>query len=382
MSPTPRTFVHIGLQKTGTSYLQSVFWQSTEALADQGLAMLPGTKRQTFRVMLATRDRVRPGIDGPEVTGALRRLRVALEAALGERTADRFLLTEESLAPATAGQARRLVEHLDGTEVHVVLTVRDLARQVPSVWQQKVTARRRYTYEQYLAAVVDRRRRARDFWASQDLPAVLERWGSAVPAERIHVVTVPPAGSDPDLLLERFCAVLGVDPRTLDTRVPRRNVSLGLVQTELLRRVNTELGGRLRRREAYRRAGKMYLGKRILSAQQGTPARLPRRLQEWCGAVSAAHVDAVREGGYDVVGSLEDLLPEPSSFADDPQRVTDAEVADAAARAIAAMLVHQPRGRAGKAGRGRRQAGRPGTRPARPAPAATLWTRVRRRLLP
>ena len=373
MSPTPRTFVHIGLQKTGTSYLQSVFWQSTDALAHQGLAMLPGTKRQTFRVMLATRERARPGVDGPEVTGALSRLRRSLAAALAEGRADRFLLTEESLAPATAEQARRLVEHLAGTEVHLVLTVRDLARQVPSVWQQKVTARRRYSYDQYLAAVVDRRRRARDFWASQDLPAVLERWGSAVPAERIHVVTVPPAGSDPGLLLERFCAVLGVDPVALDTRVSRRNVSLGLVQTELLRRVNAELGGRLRRREAYRRAGKMYLGKRILSAQQGTPARLPRRLEEWCASVSASHVDAVREGRYDVVGTLEDLLPAPSSFADDPQRVSEAEVADAAARAIAAMLASPPKSPRG--GPGRRN-----VPSATPSPPPTPWARLRRRL--
>jgi hypothetical protein len=341
MSPTPRTFVHIGLQKTGTSYLQSVFWQSQEGLAGQRLAMLPATKQQTFRVMLATRDRARPGIDGPEVTDALSRLRSGLDEAVAGG-ADRFLLTEESLAPATAAQSRRLVEHLAGTEVHVVLTVRDLARQVPSVWQQKVTARRRYTYDRYLAAVVKRGRRARDFWASQDLPAVLERWVSAVPADRIHVVTVPPVGSDPGLLLERFCSVLDLDPRSLDTGVPRSNVSLGLVQTELLRRVNVELGGRLRRREAYRAAGKMYLGKRILSAQQGTPARLPRRLEEWCRSVSAAHVEAVRAGGYDVVGSLDDLLPAASAFADDPQRVTDAEVADAAAKAMAAMLVQPP----------------------------------------
>lgn len=369
MSPTSRTFVHIGLQKTGTSYLQSVFWKSQDALADHGLAMLPGSKRETFRVMLATRDRARPGVDGPEVTQALTRLRSSLDAGLADG-ADRFLLTEESLAPATTDQVRRLVEHLDGTEVHVVLTVRDLARQVPSVWQQKVTARRRYSYDQYLAAVVDHGRRARDFWASQDLPAVLERWGSVVPPGRIHVVTVPPSGSDPGLLLERFCSVLQVDPATLDAKVPRRNVSLGLVQTELLRRVNAELGGRLRRREAYRAAGKMYLGKRILSAQQGSPARIPRRLEDWCRTVSAAHVEAVRSGQYDVVGSLDDLVPAPDTFTDDAQRVTDAEVAEAAARAIATMLVTPRRVR-------RRRRGR---RPRRTSPPASVWTRLRRRL--
>jgi hypothetical protein len=282
--------------------------------------------------MLDVRDRGRGGLDGLDA-----RLADLVATAEKPGAPDRFLLTEESLAPATPEQVRRLVDHLARTEVHVVLTVRDLARQVPSVWQQKVTARRRYTYEQYLAAVVGQGRRARDFWASQDVPAVLDRWTSAVPPERVHVVTVPPPGTDPAELLDRFCRVVDVDPATLDTAVPRRNTSLGLVQTELLRRVNVELGDRLREREAYRAAGKMYLGKRILSAQGGTPPRTPRRLEAWCRETTDTHIAALKEGGYDVVGSLDDLVPDASLFTDDPQRVTDSEIADAAAKAIATM---------------------------------------------
>ncbi|RYU11162.1 hypothetical protein [Nocardioides iriomotensis] len=362
--PLPRTYVHIGLQKTGTSYLQSVFWKSRDALASQGLAMLPGSKRATFRVMLDVREREAGGL------AALDTRLASLLAAAGQPGAPtRYLLTEESLAPATGEQVRRLVEHLAGTEVHVVLTVRDLARQVPSVWQQKVTARRRYTYEQYLDVVVGRRRRSRDFWASQDVPAVLERWTAAVPPERVHVVTVPPSGTDPAVLLSRFCQVLEVDPAALDTRVPRRNVSLGLVQTELLRRVNVELGGRLRKRQAYRAAGKMYLGKRILSAQGGTPALMPRRLDGWARGVTDEHLAALRSGGYDVVGTLDDLVPVPASYTDDAQTVTDADVAAAAAKAMATMLV-QPR-------RERRRRKR---RPRRPAPPPSLWRRALRRL--
>ena len=355
--PTPRTFVHIGLQKTGTSYLQSVFWQSQQALAAQGLAMLPRTKRQTFRAMLDVRGRE---------AGGLKALDRQLANADGPT---RFLLTEESLAPATPEQVRRLVDRLAGTEVHVVLTVRDLARQVPSVWQQKVTARRRYTYDQYLAVVVDRGRRSRDFWASQDVPAVLDRWTTAVPPERVHVVTVPPSGTDPAVLLSRFCQVLEVDASALDTRVPRRNVSLGLVQTELLRRVNVELGGRLRKRQAYRRAGKMYLGKRILSAQGGTPARMPRRLEPWCRDLAGEHVAAIRASGCDVVGTLDDLVPDDATFTDDAQQVTDAEVAAAAAKAMATMLAEPPKPR-------RRR-----PRKRRPAPPPSLARRIGRRLL-
>jgi hypothetical protein len=361
--PLPRTYVHIGLQKTGTSYLQSVFWQSQNELAAQGLAMLPGSKRATFRVMLDVRGREAGGL------AALDRRLTGLREAAGPGAPTRYLLTEESLAPASGEQVERLVEHLAGTEVHVVLTVRDLARQVPSVWQQKVTARRRYTYEEYLDAVVARRRRSRDFWASQDLPAVLARWTTAVPPERVHVVTVPPSGTDPAVLLSRFCQVLQVDAAALDTRVPRRNVSLGLVQTELLRRVNVELGGRLRKRQAYRAAGKLYLGKRILAAQGGAPALMPRKLDGWVRGVTDGHLAALRTGGYDVVGTLDDLVPVPESFTDDPQTVTEAEVAAAAAKAMATMLVEPRRAR-------RRRPRRP-----RPAPPPSPWRRALRRVL-
>ena len=63
---------------------------------------------------------------------------------------------------------------------------------------------------------------------------MLERWSVIAPPERIHVVTVPPSGTPPEVLLERFCSVIGVDPAALDREVPRANESLGQVQAELL----------------------------------------------------------------------------------------------------------------------------------------------------
>jgi hypothetical protein len=232
--PVQQCFVHIGLQKTGTSYLQSIMWQSRDALRQQGLVMVPGSKAETFTLMLALRGRLREGVDPQSAYDAPARLR---DLVAGE-SAPRLLLTEESIAPATVEQVRVLAENLPGVEVHVVLTVRDLARAIPSVWQQKITGSGRQPLDAYLEDVVGRSRRARSFWASQDLPAVLERWSVIAPPERIHVVTVPPSGTPPEVLLERFCSVIGVDPAALDREVPRANESLGQVQAELLRRVN------------------------------------------------------------------------------------------------------------------------------------------------
>lgn len=337
-STPPRCFVHIGLQKTGTSYLQAVFWQSQEALGAQGLAMLPATKAETFDVMLAVRGQL--GRRDPE--GPLDLLARRLDDGLAHGRASTFLLSQESLAPATGEQAEVLMDRLVGVEAHVVLTVRDLARQLPSVWQQKLSARRRYTFDDYLAAVVDRKPRVRDFWDSQDVPAVLDRWSRVVPAERIHVVTVPPAGSPPGLLLDRFCQVLGVPPESLDREVPRRNAALGRGQAELLRRVNVALGDRLPGREANRPV-KLYFAKRVLAAQPGRATLAPARLEPWCREVAEEHIEALAGGGYDVVGDLADLRPLPRSFTDADQEADDAEVLDAAAEALATMLVDRHR---------------------------------------
>jgi hypothetical protein len=356
----PRCYLHIGLQKTGTSYLQAVFWQSQAALAAEGLRMLPGTKASTFALMLAARER------GGADPGALEALADELRASLAEGDTSTYLTTQESLAPASTEQVRRLVARLTGVEVHVVVTVRDLARQLPSVWQQKLSARKSYTFEEFLDAVVARSPRAREFWDSQDLPSVLDRWSAAVPSERIHVVTVPPVGSPPGLLLERFCRVLSVDPSVVDPEVPRANAALGRGQAELLRRVNLALGDRLATRQANRPV-KLYFAKRVLAAQKGSPTLAPARLEEWCRETSATHQRHLRLGGYDVVGSLEDLAPRTESFTEEDQTAVEQEVSEAAVAAIATMLVDRHRGT---------------TRRAKGARPAGLLHRLRRRVGP
>ncbi|MDP3890230.1 hypothetical protein [Nocardioides sp.] len=333
----PRILLHVGLKKTGTSYLQSILWQSTDALAAQGLAMLPGTQLETFHLMLDVRDRLRPE-DPPEAVGALDRL----PRQLAEVTADRVLVSEESLAAATPEQVARLAGALAGHEVHLVLTVRDLARQIPSAWQQSLKATRTFGFDEYVASVVSGQgRAARAFWPAQDVLDVLDRWEAIVPRERVHLVTVPPPGQAPGLLLERYCSVLGVDPASLDTHVARGNQALGRVQAEVLRRVNAALPRESRRRHVYGPVVKRSFVPGILAGQGGAPALVPAEHLDWCREHAARLGAALTERGYDVAGDLGDLAPSPSAFDDDYAPPSAEEVADAAAAALAELLQQQ-----------------------------------------
>lgn len=334
----PAVYLHVGFQKTGTSFLQDVFLRSQQPLAAQGLDLVPGTRRGAFHLMLCVRERYDPRLDPPAVTGALDRLAADLAAAPGSRA----LVSEESLSPAPDEQIRRLLHATAGREAHLVVTVRDLARQIPSAWQQQVKAGMPIELDAYVSAVRDRRGTAgRRFWANQDLPALLERWRAHLPPERIHVVTVPRPGSDPGLLLARYCAVLGVDPATLDTDVPRTNESIGFVQATLMSRVNGRLSNEDRRRDAWGRVGKRYFAQQVLAAQRGTPARLPEEHRVWCDGLADEYAAVLREGGYDVVGDVDDLRPADTAYAASAPDASDATTLEAAVDALATILGHQ-----------------------------------------
>lgn len=330
-----RVYLHIGLQKTGTSYLQSIFWASQDALRGQGLDLVPGSKRETFHLMLCMRERYDARLDPPEVAHALDRLPGRLAAAEG----DRALVTEESLSSGTPDQVGRLVAACGDREVHVVVTVRDLARQLPSAWQQQLRAGGSVAFDDYVDRVVSRRgRQARRFWASHDLLDVLDRWEQHVPAERIHVVTVPQPGGPREALLERYCSVLGVDPATLAADAARGNTSLGRVQAELLRRVNAGLRPDQTVRQLYGDVGKRWFSIRVLGQQPGVRTLMPPGIRGWCEEQADAWVPRLEGGSYDVVGDAGELRPAASAFAEGDQAVTEAEVADAATAALVEVL--------------------------------------------
>lgn len=331
-------FLHIGLQKTGTSYLQSIFWRSQEELRRQGLDLVPGSKRSTFHLMLQVRGRYNPEFDPAEADRALDRFPGQLKAARGTRA----LTSEESLAPAKPEQIDRLMQACQDREVHLILTVRDLARQIPSAWQEQVKAGSPLEYDAYLDRLIEQEGEPDSAeWRNKDIPAILDRWDAFVPAKRIHVVTVPPSGSDRQALLRRYCSVLDVDPEPLNLDLGAPNEALGRAQAELLRRVNARLDERYRRRDVYGEIGKRLFAVGVLGPQKGERIKVPEAYAEWCSRVSARYVERIAEGGYHVVGDLAELAPSPAVFAADAEGPTEADVADAATAALATMLTSQ-----------------------------------------
>ncbi|MFC5175548.1 hypothetical protein [Nocardioides taihuensis] len=337
-----RVLLHVGTPKTGTSYLQDVLFRNQRLLRRHG--MLYPAKRHDAH-FLAALDLMRLPWGGleHEAVGAWDRL-----AGRVNRWDGTAVISHEVLANASRAQVDRALSSLDpDTEVHLVLSVRDLARQIPAEWQENVKHRRELSYARFLEQLRDPERKSRIaswFWGVQEIPEILDRWGADLPPERVHLVIVPAPGLPPNLLWERFLDVFDLRGIDLDLEGERTNASLGAAETALVRRINLKVNSVLEPPD-YRPLVRELLAHQTLSLRSDTARlTLPPDLRGWVTELSRSWVEELEPRGYDVHGDLDDLVgAEPSADWVDPDHPDEAAVADAGVDAIRALLLESAR---------------------------------------
>ena len=329
-----RAFLHVGTAKSGTTYLHGLWWRHHEVLRQRGL-LLPGSVMRDHFVAAAQvkgMDALLRKLSGDELTTWPRLLEQA-----GSWPQD-VLISHEHFSDSPPDAAAGALEELASVtaEVHVVLTVRDLGRVIPSAWQQRVKQGARQPYGKFLATV---RRGPEDqkFWRYQDVPAILDRWTVGVPAERVHVVTVPPPGAPRDELWRRTGSVLGVGVTDLDTDPRLPNDSLGIVEAELLRRVNERFPHGRRSLEVTRYRKGPFTRDVLAGSAPSEPFVLPEKHHRWVRERSEAMVATLRGRSYDVVGHLDDLQPADPRSGRAPGQVSDDEIISAASTVLSRL---------------------------------------------
>ncbi|MDN4174976.1 hypothetical protein QWY28_18580 [Nocardioides sp. SOB77] len=288
-----RVVLHVGLPKTGTTYLQSLLASQRDALRAGGVLhpfVRPGAM---FRSAVELRgSHAKFGLPEGDVAGTW--------AAVCERAREHdgpVLLGHEVLAGATPAQVAATLAPFAGVEVDVVVTARDLGRQATAHWQEEVKLGDTRTFAAFEAeelradtgrdAGPDAGGRRPHFWHAQDWGWALERWSSAVPASRVHLVVCPEPGAEPAELWRRFAAAARIDPDLVDAdAVPPANPSLGRSEVALLRAVNAELAGRLDRDTYLRLVKKEYAEGVLAAAGAADRPRTPYRLHDLLAATT------------------------------------------------------------------------------------------------
>ena len=341
MRTARKVIVHVGAPKTGTSFVQDLLFQNQQHLAGVGVLYPADRFDAHFLAALDLMELPWGGLEHQAV-GAWDRL-----AEQVRRWEGTVIVSHEILATASKQHVQRALESFGpGAEVHVVVSVRDLVRQIPAEWQENVKHRRTVGYREFLDRIMDPTSTgpvASWFWGVQDIPEILTRWATELPGDHVHVVTVPKPGAPRDLLWERFASVFGLDPQELDTStVQRANPSLGVAETTFVRRVNQRVNNGVLPNENYRELVRELLAHRTLSGREdAVRLRLPPDARAWATELSEKWVADLSTRGYHLVGSWDDLLPDAvddSPFVD-PDTVPADQLEDVALQSVVTLLL-------------------------------------------
>ncbi len=331
-----RVFLHIGLPKTATTYLQTILWANREVLEQQKVR-LPGAHRRAH--LWASRI-VR---EDPMVERASELRRGTWErlcADIAQWPGD-AILSHEFFAAASPEQAARAVADLAPAEVHLVVTGREPLGLFTASWQESIKNRETTPMADYA------RTESPDStviwnWRTLDIHRVLERWSPAFPPEHVHVLPLPGRDAPRREIWDRFARLVGVDPDSVDLSQSFPNASMGVVEAETLRRMNFHLGSFSSAidRGTYIRT---FLADERLVPRRGDAFWPDAERIEEIRERGRSAVDYIATQGFDVIGDLDALLvPDELEPRRVPESVTDSEVAEVAVE-LAARLLHDVR---------------------------------------
>jgi len=318
-----RVILHIGLMKSGTTFLQGRLDANRQTLQEQGI-LFPGSGWQ---------DQVH-GLG--EFFGFARSMRPAPGAwsELREQVDDhqgQAIISLELLAAMVRPNIARLVADFRGTPVSVVATVRDLGRNVPAMWQESLKNRYTYSWPEYVAGVRDRVGDAgKHFWRQHATGTILQRWSEYVPD--LTLVTVPQSGG-PETLWERFAGVCGIEGADW---LPGdfNNPSLGAAAATYLLELNAATADLPW--DEYNVRIKINLVRDVLSTYREHDQPIGFEVEPWLIEkydFLSGRLEGLAQQGMRVVGDLAELRPRSVSGVD-PTTVTDDQV-EAVRRVVA-----------------------------------------------
>lgn len=323
---TRRVILHVGAMKTGTSFVQSVLATHREALADVGVAYPAGSPQAVLDLLKLPRQ--------PQ------QHRERWAALAGESDGD-LLVSMEFLSFAQDRHVAAALEPFAGDRVEVVVSVRDQLGAIPAQWQTYCRNLGTEGWPDYLRSIepsfLGRPRKTRaykTFNRAQQIPAFVRRWEEAPGVASVHVVTVPPSGSPPQVLWERFAAAAGLPAIDVDLSVVESNPSLGYGSCDLMRRVNSHVS--VVQAKPYRR-GVRQLARGALVARRGAESKpvLDRGGVKLGLSINREVSTFLSQRGYPVFGDLADIRLD-ADLDGVPDRAPAVDEAETRAAALAA----------------------------------------------
>jgi hypothetical protein len=335
--PVGTRMVHIGPHKTGTTAVQSALFAARSEIQRQGV-IYASEGRHAMTAVLA-------GLQLPDAwseyrTPPPRWKWTRLLRKVTSAKADRVVMSSEFFADGEPDAIRRVVDELDPERIHVIVTLRPLARIVPSQWQQAIQNQLTTPLDQWVRDLLDKPEGAAGsfFWRRHRHDLLVQRWAQIVGTDRVTAIALDEG--DPDMLLRVFERLTGLRAGTLQAAESITNRSMTLPEIELIRAFNIAYKAEKLPRRLYTRVIR-FGAAALMEARPPLPDEPRLTLPGWSiepiGAMARQIVEGIRQSGVRVIGDLEGLLaaPEPA----DETAVPAAVSPEVAASALMGVLV-------------------------------------------
>ncbi|WP_328747468.1 hypothetical protein OHT57_18160 [Streptomyces sp. NBC_00285] len=301
--PAGTRLLHIGPHKTGTTSVQGALFAAKDLLPEHGV-VFPAHSRHPMEAALAAC--ARPAMMGDTApTGKhWTRLLEQVEATGGKTS----VISSEFFADAEDDATiARIVEQLGRERVHILVTLRPLARIMPSQWQQYVQNGLRMGYEDWLTHMLRKAPYEQpnpSFWRRHRHDRLVGRWVRAVGPGRITVVVVD--DRDRDGLMRTFEQLLGLPENLLQPVPDATNRSLTLAETEMLRNLNKEFRGNGLPDELYsklvRNGAVMHMKNTCNPSPEDVKILTPQWAAEAAAGIGAEMAGRIGDMGVRIVG--------------------------------------------------------------------------------
>ena len=282
-----------------------------------------------------------------QTTARPRRLRFSFFDKLAAQAAAfprRVVISSEHFCETNDEMAAEVADAFGRERTHVVITLRNLGRLLPSSWQQYLKYGVAAPYETWLENTFETESKktvSPSFWRRNDHGALVERWAGLVGADQVSVIVLEDVNRA--AMFGSFAQLIDVPEEMFTSRMDlTANRSMTAGESELLRRLNKKIKPALEWNE-YQRMVRVGIARTMVEDRTPEPNEPKLHTPDWaldaaaeCGAAAVARI---RESGVRVIGDVDALAVRVSSPPAVPAEILESVPMDVALNALETLIM-------------------------------------------
>ena len=304
--------LHVGVHKTGTTAIQAALADSRPELATRSVRY-PGKLQAQHRAALALLGR--PWGWNNRGGAVMDREHFDRLARRTGKAPGRVVISSEFFCEASSEQAHEAISALGRSgdrPVHILVTLRNLGKLLPSSWQQYLKYGMTTPYEAWLTDVLatpGSSKMTPTFWKRHDHGDVISRWAGAVGSQNLTVMVLEDVPRE--YMFETFAQFLDVPTHILTSRMElTSNRSMTAAEAEVLVRLNKKVKKSMQWTD-YVTLVRRGVALGMVEGREPGPSEPKLHTPDW--ALDAAQqmgiksVNTIRESKVNVLGNLDAL---------------------------------------------------------------------------